>query len=297
MCPYQNWLCRVFVLFFACELLTFSFRSKSPALSGRGRGAESLSLPYELLAVDYKIPTLDRTMKNKKPNAELVWKQLEDHLAPCLRLSLIDRTVYAHLLRHSRLEGKLRLRFSIRWLARNLRLSTGPVRQAVRRLVAQGALRLVQRSKAGHVVEVRVPEEIRPEKLDAIESRSAVTVKEDGAGASATINIEEADFLQNTPLRKAIHARERGQCFYCLRRTTSTVQCLDHVVPRVRSGCNSYRNLVSSCLECNSQKGEKAADDFLRRLYREGQLNAAELAARLRALEDLATGRLRPSLP
>jgi len=232
-------------------------------------------------------------MKNKKPNAELVWKQLEDHLAPCLRLSLIDRTVYAHLLRHSRLEGKLRLRFSIRWLARNLRLSTGPVRQAVRRLVAQGALRLVQRSKAGHVVEVRVPEEIRPEKQNASEIR---TDGEDEAGAGAAINIEEADFLQNATLRKAIHARERNQCFYCLRRTTSTVQCLDHVVPRVRSGCNSYRNLVSSCIECNSQKGEKAADDFLRRLYREGQLNAAELAARLRALDALASGKLRPPL-
>ena len=233
-------------------------------------------------------------MKAKKPNAELVWKQLEDQLAPCLRLSVIERTVYAHLLRHSRLEGKLRLRFSIRWLARNLRLSTGPVRQAVRRLVAQGALRLVQRSKAGHVVEVRVPEEIRPEKQNASENRAD---GEDEAGGGAAINIEEADFLQNATLRKAIHARERNQCFYCLRRTTSTVQCLDHVVPRVRSGCNSYRNLVSSCLECNSQKGEKAADDFLRRLYREGQLNAAELAARLRALEGLASGKLRPSLP
>src|SRR6266700_4022969 len=112
-------------------------------------------------------------MKNKKPNAELVWKQLEDLLAPRLRLSVIERTVYAHLLRHSRLEGKLRLRFSIRWLARNIRLSTGPVREAVRRLVAQGAMRLVQRSKAGHVVEVRLPEEIRPERLNGIESRTA----------------------------------------------------------------------------------------------------------------------------
>src|SRR5207245_11428822 len=110
-------------------------------------------------------------MKNKKPNAELVWKQLEDHLAPCLRLSLIDRTVYSHLLRHSRLEGKLRLRFSIRWLARNIRLSTGPVREAVRRLVAQGAMRLVQRSKARHAVEVRLPEEIRAESLNGIEHR------------------------------------------------------------------------------------------------------------------------------
>jgi hypothetical protein len=236
-------------------------------------------------------------MKTKKPNAELVWKQLEDQLVPRLRLSLIDRTVYAHLLRHSRLEGKLRLRFSIRWLARNIGLSSGPVRHAVRRLVALGALRLVQRSKTGHMVEVRLPEEIRPEKPNGTESRAAVAVKEDGAGAGAAINIEEADFLQNTALRKAIHARERGLCFYCLRRTTSTVQCLDHVVPRVQQGCNSYRNMVSSCIECNSQKGEKAADDFLRRLYREGQLNAAELAARLRALDALASGKLRPSLP
>ena len=234
-------------------------------------------------------------MKNKKPNAELVWKQLEDLLAPRLRLSVIERTVYAHLLRHSRLEGKLRLRFSIRWLARNIRLSTGPVREAVRRLVAQGAMRLVQRSKAGHVVEVRLPEEIRPERLNGIESQAAT--REDEAGAGAAVNIEEADFLQNTTLRKAIHARERGQCFYCLRRTSTAVQCLDHVVPRVEMGCNSYRNLVSSCIECNSQKGERAADDFLRRLYREGQLNAAELAARLRALDALASGKLVPSLP
>jgi len=37
-----------------------------------------------------RIPTLDPTMKAKKPNAELVWKQLEDQLAPCLRLSVIS---------------------------------------------------------------------------------------------------------------------------------------------------------------------------------------------------------------
>ncbi len=233
-------------------------------------------------------------MKNKKPNAELVWKQLEDQLAPRLRLSVIDRTVYSHLLRHSRLEGKLRLRFSILGLGRNIRLSTGPVREAVRRLVAHGALRMVQRSKLGHVVEVRLPGEIRAVRLNRSEIRAAA--KEEGAGARAPVNLEEADFLHNKPLRKAIHARERGQCFYSMRRTPPAVQCLDHVVPRVLSGCNSYRNLVSSCIECNSQKGERAADDFLRRLYREGHLNAAELAARLRALDALASGKLLPSL-
>ena len=233
-------------------------------------------------------------MKNKKPNAELVWKQLEDLLAPRLRLSVIERTVYSHLLRHTRLEGKLRLRFSLMWLGRNIRLSTGPVRDAVRRLMAQGALRLVQRSKAGHVVEVLLPSEIRALRLNRIESWAAA--RNDRPGARATVNIEEVDFLQNKPLRKAIHARERGQCFYCLRRTTAAVQCLDHVVPQARLGRNSYRNLVSSCMECNSQKGEKPADDFLRRLYRDRRLTAAELAARLRALDALASGKLRPSL-
>jgi hypothetical protein len=152
-------------------------------------------------------------MKAKKPNAELVWKQLEDLLAPRLRLSVIDRTVYAHLLRHTRLEGKLRLRFSILGLGRNIRLSPGPVREAVRRLVAQGALRIVQRSKLGHVVEVRLPGEIRAARLNRIESRSAA--REQGTRARAAVNLEETDFLRNMTLRKAIHARERGQCFYC----------------------------------------------------------------------------------
>ena len=233
-------------------------------------------------------------MKTKKPNAELVWKQLEDQLAPILRLSVFDRTVYSHLLRHSRLEGKLRLQFSVLGLARKLRLSPATIRDGVRRLIAHGVLRLLQRSKAGHFVEVRLPGEIRAVRLSCIEN--GTTAKGKMARADAAINLDEADFLKNVTLRKSIHARERGQCFYCLRSTAPSVRCLDHVVPLVRSGLNTYRNLVSSCLECNSQKGEKPADDFLRRLYRERRITAAELAARLRAVDALASGKLRPSI-
>src|SRR5207302_9136242 len=47
------------------------------------------------------------------------------------------------------------------WLACAARLSNNPARNAVRRLVDHGALRLVDRTKAGHVVEVRLPDEIR----------------------------------------------------------------------------------------------------------------------------------------
>jgi len=52
-----------------------------------------------------------------KANAESTWKQFEDHLVPQLRLSVIERAVYSHLLRHSRLEGKRDVRFSIKELA------------------------------------------------------------------------------------------------------------------------------------------------------------------------------------
>jgi 5-methylcytosine-specific restriction endonuclease McrA len=93
------------------------------------------------------------------------------------------------------------------------------------------------------------------------------------------------DFLQTKPLREAIHARERSVCFYCLRGLTARVRCLDHVVPQVRRGSNSYRNLVSACAECNSQKGETAAEGFLRLLYRDGRLTASELTGRPAAAE------------
>jgi 5-methylcytosine-specific restriction endonuclease McrA len=74
------------------------------------------------------------------------------------------------------------------------------------------------------------------------------------------------------------------------------VRCVDHVVAQVRGGGNGYRNLVSACSECNSQKGEQRAEDFLRWLFREGRLSTGELSGRLGALARLAAGKLRPSL-
>jgi 5-methylcytosine-specific restriction endonuclease McrA len=229
-------------------------------------------------------------MKNKKLNAVLVWKQLEDLVVPRLHLSVFDRAVYSHLLRHGRLEGRLQVRFSILWLARGAGLSGWAARKAMRSLVAKGALRLAERSRAGHVVEVRLPEEIRSVRADKIAARDAERVP-------SVANLEKVDFLESRALRQAIHAREGRFCFYCLRRLGPMVRCLDHVVPRVRRGCNGYRNLVSSCAECNSRKRERRAEDFLRWLYHEGRLSAGELSGRLRALAGLAAGKLRPALP
>ena len=226
-------------------------------------------------------------MKRKKLNLKHLWIQFEDFLFPRLRLSITDRAVYLHLLRHTRLEGRLQLHFSMPWLARGIGISTGPVRESVRRLVVLGALRLIRRSKAGHVIDVLLPDEIRGLRPGSIPARGP-------ARQPQSANLEALDFLKTRALRQSIHLRERGHCFYCLRRTDARVQCLDHVVPRVRAGRNSYRNLVSSCLECNSLKGERPAANFLRWLYRERRITSAELNARLRALDALASGKLPP---
>ncbi len=229
-------------------------------------------------------------MPNKILNAKLLWMQFEDVLAPRLGLTVWDRAVYSYLLRHSLVVGKLRLHFAVLSVARDLGLSNGPVRQAVRRLDELGALRLLERSKTGHLVEMRLPEQIR-----------AIRPGRNGAfqatGEPPASTLETTDFLKTWALRKTIHDRERGACFYCLRRTPAHVQCLDHVVPRARFGRNSYRNLVSCCIECNSRKGDRPARDFLRTLYRLGRLTPAELDARLRALKALAAGKLPPQLP
>jgi len=230
-------------------------------------------------------------MLNKKLNAKLLWMQFEDVLAPRLGLTVKERAVYSYLLRHSLVVGKLRLQFAVMSLARTLGLSIGAARQAVRRLDELGVLRVLKRSKAGHLVEMRLPEKIRalrPGKNGASGATGA-------AGEPPASTLETTDFLKTWALRKTIHDRERGACFYCLRRTAANVHCLDHVVPRVRFGRNSYRNLVSCCLECNSRKGDRPARDFLRTLYRLGRLTPAELDGRLRALKDLAAGKLRPS--
>ncbi|HLZ90140.1 MAG TPA: HNH endonuclease [Candidatus Acidoferrum sp.] len=234
-------------------------------------------------------------MKPKKLNPGLLWMQFEDVLAPRLGLSVKERAVYCYLLRHSLVIGKLRLQFAVIALARTLGLSIGAARQAVRRLDELGALRVLERSKSGHLAEMRLPEKIRairPGKNGASIASGAVGL--DAAGEPPASSLETTDFWKTWALRKAIHDRERGACFYCLRRASANMRCLDHVVPRVRFGRNSYRNLVSCCIECNTRKGDRTAPNFLRTLYRQGRLTPAELDARLRALKALAAGKLRP---
>jgi 5-methylcytosine-specific restriction endonuclease McrA len=162
-------------------------------------------------------------------------------------------------------------------------------RGSLRRLFDLRVLRLVERNQVGHVVVVRLPEEIR-----AI--RPYINAVRGSARLPLGSSIADADFFKNKALRRAIHSRERGLCFYCLGHLTALIRTIDHVVPQAESGRNSYRNLVSCCRDCNSKKGQTPAEDFLRGLYRTRRITDAELTARLRALDALTSGKLPPPL-
>ena len=230
-------------------------------------------------------------MTNKTINAARVWKQFEDLLAPTLNFSVYDRAVYSHLFRHSRLVGKLDVQFSLDRLALGAGMSRSGARQALRRLEARGVLRLVRHSyQARHVVRLNLPSEVR-----------GVRAAKNASARSAFVtryraDIEKVDFLRYQNLRRSIHQRERGKCFYCLRRVTTHNRCFDHVVPQARLGGNSYRNLVSACHDCNSRKKDRPAEEFLRGLYRERRLSGNELGHRLRALQALSAGKLVPPI-
>jgi hypothetical protein len=184
-----------------------------------------------------------KSMLNKKLSAKLLWIQFEDVLAPRLGLTVKERAVYSYLLRHSLVVGKLRLQFAVMSLARTLGLSIGAARHAVRRLDELGTLRVLKRSKTGHLAEMRLPEKIRavrPGKngasivVGATGAMGAVGMGAMGdAGEPPALTLETTDFLKTWALRT---------------------------------------------------------------LYRLGRLTPAELDARLRALKDLAAGKLRPLL-
>src|SRR6266851_1811228 len=177
-------------------------------------------------------------MLNKKLNAKLLWMQFEDVLGPRLGLTVKERAVYSYLLRHSLVVGKLRLQFAVMSMARTLGLSIGAARHAVRRLDELGTLRVLKRSKTGHLAEMRLPEKIRAIRPGRYGASMALGVGALGVGAVGVGTtgaageppasaLEATDFLKTWALRKTIHDRERGACFYCLRRTRRTPSRLE----------------------------------------------------------------------
>jgi hypothetical protein len=212
------------------------------------------------------------------------WRELlidvEDLLFAELSLNVWERALYYNLLRRTHAAGVSTVLVSLPELVSSLSISEWKVRDAVRSLADKGAIGIEERSRKGHLIRTVLPEELglsRPEET------------------SEPIDIEAVDFYTNRSHVAALVRREHSQCFYCLRDIAVESCVLDHVVPQVDGGDNSYRNIVACCHDCNARKQGASAADFIRSLYRSSMLSAAELEARIEALEALRDGKLIPS--
>lgn len=58
----------------------------------------------------------------------------------------------------------------------------------------------------------------------------------------------------------AIYNRDGNSCIYCDSKDNLS---LDHLIPRVKGGSNSERNLVTSCVSCNSERKDRDFDTFV----------------------------------
>jgi biotin operon repressor len=212
-----------------------------------------------------------------------VIEQCEDHLFQRLKVSVREKALYYHLLRHTRLVGRDERIFPLSSLAKAVGVSESTVRDDIRQLHKRGCIQIEERSKSGHLVRVLLPSEIAGGLPSAAES-------------PAPLNIESLDFYTERRFIRALIEREGNACFYCLRDIRADTCALDHVTPQVTRLDNSYRNVVVSCHECNSSKQGRDGREFFRLLYRNNILSQQELAQRLHTLEQLEAGALVPDV-
>jgi hypothetical protein len=68
---------------------------------------------------------------------------------------------------------------------------------------------------------------------------------------------KEADYYNVKENRYKIFERDSYKCHYCDKQLTRFSATLDHIQPVSEGGDNSFDNLVTACLHCNSRRGSK----------------------------------------
>jgi 5-methylcytosine-specific restriction endonuclease McrA len=61
--------------------------------------------------------------------------------------------------------------------------------------------------------------------------------------------------------RLNVYQRDRFRCQYCGQRFGWDELTFDHLVPRSRGGRTEFRNIVTSCKQCNARKGNHTCEE------------------------------------
>jgi len=222
-------------------------------------------------------------------NLETFFVDFQDHLAP--KLDTYEQAIYLYIFRHSRFVGleevvigfkSARIRIACGVGQDGSPMSETTVYKKLVQLEQRGCLKVLQTEHKGRRLRLFLPHEIA-----GVVPPPNIPLEFD---------IESLDYFEVPENRLMILQREGYRCFYTLKPIDQLSFVAEHVISRP-VGDNSYRNIVAASREANNRKGNLSAEDFFRRLFRDGYLSEIEFEERLLALSDLKAGLLKPNIP
>jgi hypothetical protein len=213
--------------------------------------------------------------------------QFQDYLSP--KLDTYEQVIYFYIFRHSRLVGKKEEVFSFKSARKRMACGTGAAGTPMSEGTAYRKLKSLEKKGCISIVITHAGQRIKlhlPNEIDNLITEEEITTQ---------LSIEEMDFFNIPENRLMLLKREGHKCFYTLKDLDESNFVVEHVVSRP-AGDNGYKNLVAASREANNKKGNNSAEDFLRRLSREGYLSESEFQERWQMLGKLKAGELKPKL-
>ena len=194
-------------------------------------------------------------------------REIVDDLQPLL--TPYEAAIYWYMFRHSIAENGIPMvRVSTTELStvavksiytkarRKAKLSFTRVRQWLAALESVGAIRKEGgANQDGTPYRVLIPDEIEACRKFRTERKAAEPKTE--------VAEEDIDYYNVRENRVKVFERDNYKCHYCGNQLTRFTATLDHLKPVVEGGDNSFANLLTACLGCNSRKNRKPLGDFL----------------------------------
>jgi len=185
----------------------------------------------------------------------------------CPRLHPYEAAIYWYMFRHSIVgQGTQRVRVSVRGLCSGVvksssgqsdKLSYASVQDALRGLEEKQCIRKDgDTNREGTPYLVLIPEEI-PWCVDHMR-----TIQEERS-VHAVDDVRDVDYYNIAENRLKIFERDSYKCKYCGKQLTRFSATLDHIQPVSHGGLNSFDNLVTACLHCNSNRGNRPVMDAI----------------------------------
>lgn len=134
-------------------------------------------------------------------------------------------------------------------------LSYGAMKKTINSLKEKEVLSIAgDTTRDGTLYKVRIPDEIHLCK-ELMKAQVLAEVQ--------SVNLEvELDFYNVAENRLKVFERDGYKCHYCSKQLTRFSATLDHIQPVSKGGDNSFHNLITSCLHCNSERGNKPVMDY-----------------------------------